>query len=763
MNQRHNIPITLLLVMLLAASMPLAGCRGNPAIRKQRYLESGRRFSAEGKYREASIQFLNALKVDEEYPVAHYELAHAYEHMGQFVAASEELERTIDAEPGNLAAHLDLGNLLLANGRIAAAHEQANAVLAVQEGNPGAHALLSAIALRQGRTDIAVAEIKRAIELAPNRPAFHENLGILLARDPAANAAAEAEFRTAVQLEPTSLNARLLLASYFVRSNRLGEAERLAWDAVAADPRSLAARADVAQIILKEGDWARAEQVLRQASKDLENNSQGTAILADYYASTEQFDKARTEFSTQLARHPKNTVLQKGYVRVLIQTRDYATARTLVVGLLKSNPKDPEVTAFNGILLLVDGNVTEAANILRDSARFLPQDSFIQYWLGKAAQAKGEVNIAEISFRQSSDLDPLSRDPLEELARIASQRGDSALLEDLANRAIFGLPGIPDGYVWRAVVEMEHGSLNRAENDLNSAIRIDPHSWQAYLQFGKLLFLQKRFPEGAAMLEHALEYNPNSVQAIRLLADYDVIQKHPERALARVNASIQKNPNNSFFYDLLAQLQLKEKRINEAAETAQRAIQLNSSDGEAVSLFAQIAVERGMTSQAVEAWLKWSSSHPNDAGAFAILGTLEESRGNPKTAETYYKKSLQIQPRQPIAANNLAYRLLENDETPDIALTLAETARQAMPDSPNTADTLAWAYYHKGTYKFARNLLEDAIDISPDCASMHYHLGMVYTKLKDKRNAAAQFKKALTLPHDAQMAGQVRAALQNLG
>ena len=90
---------------------------------------------------------------------------------------------------------------------------------------------------------------------------------------------------------------------------------------------------------------------------------------------------------------------------------------------------------------------------------------------------------------------------------------------------------------------------------------------------------------------------------------------------------------------------------------------------------------------------------------------LEESRGNLDTAEAYYKRSLQIQPRQPIAANNLAYRMLQHDEEIDLALTLAETARQAMPDSPNTADTLAWAYYHKGTYQFARDLLEDAINM----------------------------------------------------
>ena len=179
-------------------------------------------------------------------------------------------------------------------------------------------------------------------------------------------------------------------------------------------------------------------------------------------------------------------------------------------------------------------------------------------------------------------------------------------------------------------------------------------------------------------------------------------------------------------------------------------------------LLAQIAAQRGQTSNALGTWEQWSDQHPNDAGALAVLGTLEESSGDIGKAESYYKKSLQIQPQQPVAANNLAYQMLLDGNMVDEALALAQTARQGMPDSPNTADTLAWAYYYKGTYEYARDLLEDAINAEPDSATMQYHLGMVYGKLQDNHMAAIHLKKAAILARDSQTAKEAQAALQEL-
>jgi Tfp pilus assembly protein PilF len=128
MNWRRSVCVLLLLVL----GGMLAGCHSDPNRRKQRYLESGKRYSAEGKYREAAIQFSNALKVDKGYPDAHYELAQAYLHLGQFGPAYSELSRTIELQPTNSKVRIDLGNLLVAAGKTDDAQKQADAVMAAR-------------------------------------------------------------------------------------------------------------------------------------------------------------------------------------------------------------------------------------------------------------------------------------------------------------------------------------------------------------------------------------------------------------------------------------------------------------------------------------------------------------------------------------------------------------------------------------------------------------------------------------------------------
>ena len=106
---------------------------------------------SDGKLKEATIQFSNALKVDHDFADAHYELAKVYLKQGSTMPGYAELCRTVDLAPNNQQARIELGNLLLAGNAADKAVEQANAVLAL---NPQqrrcVRSSLRSIAVRKG-------------------------------------------------------------------------------------------------------------------------------------------------------------------------------------------------------------------------------------------------------------------------------------------------------------------------------------------------------------------------------------------------------------------------------------------------------------------------------------------------------------------------------------------------------------------------------------------------------------------------------------
>jgi len=133
-------------------------------------------------------------------------------------------------------------------------------------------------------------------------------------------------------------------------------------------------------------------------------------------------------------------------------------------------------------------------------------------------------------------------------------------------------------------------------------------------------------------------------------------------------------------------------------------------------------------------------------------------------AKNMYQQALSISPDHPLASNNLAYVILQQGGNVDVAMGMAQTARRGMPDSPNAADTLGWAYYQKGIYQSAIGQFQEALRLNekrgaPDDADLHYHLGLAYQKTNQPGLARQQLEKALKLsPNNA----DARKALSDL-
>src|SRR5215469_7152034 len=168
------------------SALVLAGCSRDPIVRKQRYFKSGQKYFAEGKYRQAGIQFANAIQIDNRFAAAHYQLAQTYLRLGDGQHAYLETQRTLEWQPDNYKAHADIA-IMLASGYasthnpndLTSAQAHIDFLLQKQPNDPDTHLAFASLLNAQEKYSQGIEQIQKAIDLGPNRGDSYLYLALL--------------------------------------------------------------------------------------------------------------------------------------------------------------------------------------------------------------------------------------------------------------------------------------------------------------------------------------------------------------------------------------------------------------------------------------------------------------------------------------------------------------------------------------------------------------------------------------------------------
>jgi len=759
LRARRTISLLSMTIIMAVA----AACTHDPNIVKQKYLESGEKYFQRQKYNSAAIEFQNALKIDPKFAQAYFNLAKCDEKLGLWSRAYNELQRAVEFQPANWEAQIEIGNLLLAAKQYDRVEEKAKLVLADNPNNVQAHILLADVDAAAGRIEDSLREMYKAIALDPARADSYLNLG-LIQMQAKQFSAAEQSYKKAVLLNPGSTLAILTLGEFYANQKRYAEAEQQVLRAVRMDASSPQPRITLSRLYLMEGQKDKAEQVLKDAKAALKDNPQGYRMLGEFYVSLGELDKAVVEYASLCKEHPQDLLVKKNYIQLLIQMSRLNEASSLTDEILKKSPNDVDALIDRGEILERQGKNDEAVQSLQAALRADPESALGHYYLGVAyGQSGGKVNLAEAEWRQAVRIFPALVDAQKDLAVLAMRKGEWDQLSVSAEELIKAQPYSPLGYVYRSVGEAARKDIHGAESDLQKAIEVAPKDPLPYTRFGELRVAQQQFSEAEKYFEEALRLDPNYGEALRGLAGIGLALKQPDKALARVNAQIAKAPNSSDDYFLLGQLLADRKDFQGAEAALEKTVQLNKNNVRAFLLLSQVEVARGSVEKAIASCDESIRQNPNDPRTFLLLGTLQEKSGDWQKAGESYKQALRIDPDYGVAANNLAYCMLEHGGNPDVALSYAQTARRIMPNDPNVADTLAWAYVQKGIYPTAIALLEAASKEVPDEVAFHYHLGMAYQKSNYKMKARQELEQVLKLDPGFPLAEEIRQLLAENG
>jgi tetratricopeptide (TPR) repeat protein len=751
----------------------LTGCSRDPNVRKQKYFASGQKYFAEGRYREAAIQYASATQIDNRFAQAHYQLSQACLKLGDPQRALEELNRTVELTPDNYPAHTDLANLLVSvrnpdgSASLEALKQAKTHLDLLRDKQPNSretHEAWARYYAAQNNLPVAIQEAQQAINLDPKRSESYLLLALLELR---ANMTDQAEvsFKKAVEADPNAMNAQLGLGGFYQSHHRLAEAEQQFRHAIDVDPKNSAPRAALVRLLMQQGKRDQAEALLKQTKKDLADNSEGYRMLGDFYFAIGDLDQAAAEYASLYSKHPQDPLVRKNYIQILILKNQLDEADKLNNEILKSAPHDVEALVYKGQIQMRRNDAAGAVQSLEAALKNDPNSAVAHYQLGMAYSEQRDLRRAEAEWREAVRIKPGMTEAQRMIASVEISRGEIDAVMPTADQIVQSQPDSADGYLIRSWAEVAQQKYAAAEKDAEQARSRAPQNFAPYYQLGNVQLAQKHFPQAEKFYQQALEKDPSSADALSGLMNTYVAQKEYDKAIAAANAQIAKSPNTSNLYDLLGTALFDGKKDYAGAESALRkAIALDKNNIDALEKLGKVQVRQGSLDQALATYLQGLKDNPDQVRFYILAGELYEAKQNWDRAQAMYQQALSQSPDDPVAANNLAYVLLEQGGNIDLAMGMAQTARRGMPNSPNAADTLGWAYYRKGIYQSAISQFQEAIRLNeragaPDDAEFHYHLGMAYQKSNQLPLARQQLEKALKIkPDDA----EARKALSEL-
>ena len=256
-------------------------------------------------------------------------------------------------------------------------------------------------------------------------------------------------------------------------------------------------------------------------------------MLGDFYYANNQLDKATDEYAALYQDHPKDMVVKKNYIQLLILKDRIDEARKLNDEILKEHPDDEDAQIYKGEIEIRSGKANDAINTLQAVLKNDPDNAVAHYQLGLAFDQLGNTNRAETEWRDAVRLRPDIVEAHRALAGVAIHRGDARRLGagSGSDHRLAARP-LPMDTCCARVAEIDRKEFATADEYIHRSLEKEPNNPAAYMQLGNLRMAQNQLAEAQKAYQQALDQDPNSTDALGGVLNVDLMQKQPDRAIA---------------------------------------------------------------------------------------------------------------------------------------------------------------------------------------------------------------------------------------
>jgi tetratricopeptide (TPR) repeat protein len=739
---------------------------------KDTHLARGEEYLQKRKFHEAVMEFRSAADVDKDSAAAHWGLARAYENLGQFYETLDELRKTVELAPDNLDAKAKLGNyfLLVQPPMIAEAEKIAEEIFARDGKFIEAWVLKASILAAQGNLEAEVVEtLNQAISLNPNRTETYLSVArYFMSKDKAAeaedaikkgiaananaalgyveygrflgyagrNQEAEAQFQKAIEIEPNSIEAREAQADFYVAARQFEKAEAAHLELVRIQENSPESRLQMGDFYAAAGRETEAIRVFTDVLKDTPSYVRARYRLGEIYLERKEPAKVKEQTEVLLSINDDDAEALMLNSRVKLQENKADEAVKDLEEILKKQPSQKDALFLMTQARLALGQLDQARAFVGDLEKYHPNYPKTKLLKIQAAFAAGET---ENAWRQANELFEIAKNSR------PNPETNAQMLQELRVRSQSA----------RGLAALELGKIAEAKTDLQEIVRLSPNSSAALVNLAKAFVAEGNLGEALNSYEKALNADNKNFDALSGVVNVLVRQKQTAQAHARIDGAISQSSGQM---DIAAALHYLKSQIfaaeNNAAGTENElklAIAADENYLPAYSAYAALLLGQNKASEAVAQYQTIVAKKPS-ASVYTLLAMLEDANGNSADAEKNYRRALEIEPDSPIAANNLAWLIAENQGNLDEALQLAQKSVNRMQTAAQFYDTLGWIYFKKGLFTPAIEQMKKAVALDEAAAqrdgtqsnpAYRLRLGTALASAGDKTSARREVETSL--------------------
>jgi Flp pilus assembly protein TadD len=582
----------------------------------------------------------------------------------------------------------------------------------------------------------AIDAYKKAYALDPKSPVIGERLAEMYWKAQRVHEAVT-EAQELLKRDPNDLQTRRLLGRIYLRS--LGDLTSSAQSEMAAraieqykevyrlDPTDSESALWLARLYRLRNEHDKAEEVLRSLLKqDPENEAaveQLTQLLLDEGKSAD----AVLLLENITSRTPSPALLDL-LGDAYTQTHDLAKAES---AYRKATELDPsELSHFRGLgqTLLAEEKFADALSVYQKLADLMPDDSDVYLRLAQIYRELHQLDHAEENLLKARQYAPGSLEVMYNEAMLYEAQGRYEDAIRVLSDAVTGLksqsPVLPSRRRSLAILYQQLGQLYKDTQNFQAAI-------YTYEELGRLGEEEDRRSRMLIMDAYrAAKDLPKALQAGK-----EALAKYPSDPGLRTSDALLLGENGQ------TDEAVKLLRSQLTKSEADRDIYLNIAQVYERGRRYKEAEEAAQTAEAIP-----GEPHDNEMVWF-LLGAIYERQKFYDRAETEFKKTLEVNPRNAPVLNYYGYMLGDLGIRLDEAEALVQRALKEEPHSGAYLDSLGWIYFRENKLAEAEATLRKAVERESHDATIRSHLADVYAKSGRTDLAAIEWEKSLAEWH----------------